>query len=1363
MDRQIRAVSCRVLLGRVLEAAKFFGNPVPRTAAIATALSVCFAVQSLSVVVHASAPPKKQVETPQDEQTSFSAQQLEFFEAKIRPLLVEHCFECHAGENREGELSLDSRAGLMQGGSTGPAIVPGKPEESLLIEAINYEGAYEMPPSNKLKKADIKLLTEWVAQGAAWPEATAEHSKAGNSAFDLSTRRAEHWCWQAIQRPTTSPTASTLPSTSDSIDLWIDHYRSQQQLSSAPPAHQLERLRRVYFDLIGLPPPLEVVEQVIADGSDEQYERIVDQLLKSPQFGERWARHWMDLTRYAETFGHEFDYPIEDAYHYRDYLIRAFNADVPYNQFVLEHIAGDVLPTPRLNPEQQFNESIIGTGFWYFHEATHGPVDVRGDEAGHIDNRIDVLGKTFLGLTISCARCHDHKFDAIATEDFYALAGFLQSSRKQRAMLDPHGRIAHSFEQAKQLTQELQLAWRGWEQSLVQTDRKSISHSLAQTIEFLRTNPRPVIPAALTIQGESMTWTNPSSGKVLKQRIAPQPGFAWQGDEQLWWYDGKAGEALELKFEIPAGGRHQIGLNLTKAPDYGITKITWNGHTLGEPIDAYAAKLTTTGNLVLGELDLTAGPQTLRLEIVGTHPQAIARYMVGLDYVTLQRVDPGPSREQWQQTLAEFATSNKLSVDVLGSWIHWLLDQPREANLPSLSIIHQLVDQPQTPASELILAWLQKGNIESQTSAQSERKTWRNDSKRRLFEDFSDGADNWFFTGSAAGFIASGQRQLAPDGKVLIGPVVSTRTSGDGYYGVIRSPTFEITHPQIHYRLRGRNAQLRVIIDGYHLDTYNALLFEGMTITIPDSEQNQWVTQGNDLRNFLGHRAHLEIIDHGQGFVDISEIWFGETAPPDVPNNSRIAADLQQALPQNPELTQSIPTFVDAFVTRALDIASKTSSAESTTDDDDNLGLTEKLLAAPWANLENDSTPTELQAKFGFEPFVPAQSPHQSNGEGLISTLSEHASSLAVADRELKGVLERALKHGRQAPAPIFVMGMTEGTPENEYLFVRGNHQVLGSMVPRRNLSALSASVAADSTWNEIRGSGRLELANDWVSPNNPLVSRVIVNRLWSHMFGRGLVESVDNFGVLGGKPSHPELLDQLALDFMDDGWSLKRMLRRMVLTQTYQLSSIPDSSAVNKDPDNRLLHCHSVKRLEGEAIRDAILATSGQLDLTQFGPSVPIHLTPFMQGRGRPGQNGPLDGNGRRSVYVEVRRNFLHPMFLAFDTPIPFNTVGRRNVSNVPAQALILMNDPFVIEQSEKWSEQMLSTILDPEQRLAKMFLIALGRPIETAESQECREFLQQQAVAHGQPADEWSTSKLAWRDMAHIIFNLKSFTFVQ
>ena len=217
-------------------------------------------------------------------------------------------------------------------------------------------------------------------------------------------------------------------------------------------------IRRLSFDLTGLPPTPQEVAAFLADPAVDAYERLVDRLLASPRYGERWARHWLDLVRYAETAGHEFDYDIVNAFRYRDYVIRAFNADLPYNRFVTEQIAGDLLESPRRHPAEGFNESVLGTGFYFLGEGTHSPVDVREEQMRRIDNQIDVMSKTFLGLTLACARCHDHKFDPITNKDYYALAGFLRSSRHQQAFIDRPERDRRDVERLQELQETIAAA-----------------------------------------------------------------------------------------------------------------------------------------------------------------------------------------------------------------------------------------------------------------------------------------------------------------------------------------------------------------------------------------------------------------------------------------------------------------------------------------------------------------------------------------------------------------------------------------------------------------------------------------------------------------------------------------------------------------------------------------------------------------------------------------------------------------------------------------------------------------------------------------------------------------------------------------
>ncbi len=371
----------------------------------------------------------------------FDASALESFEKEVRPILAARCQSCHGPSKQKGGLRLDSRASALAGGDSGPAVVPGKPGDSLLVDAINYGEQVQMPPKSKLPPAEVAALTKWVASGAAWP--VDERKGTGGTATVglIWQARAKHWSLLPVRR-VDPPAVKDAAWPRSPIDRFLLARLEAEGLKPAPDAERRAWIRRVTFDLIGLPPRVEDVEAFAADRSDDADEKVVDRLLASPHYGERWARHWLDLVRFAETSGHEFDYAIPDAWRYRDYAIRAFNADVPYDQFVVEHLAGDLLPEPRRHPKDGTNESILATGFYFLGEGTHSPVDLRDEEAGRIDGQIDTLGKAFLGLTLACARCHDHKFDAITTKDYYALSGYLKSSRLQHAFLDPPGRNA---------------------------------------------------------------------------------------------------------------------------------------------------------------------------------------------------------------------------------------------------------------------------------------------------------------------------------------------------------------------------------------------------------------------------------------------------------------------------------------------------------------------------------------------------------------------------------------------------------------------------------------------------------------------------------------------------------------------------------------------------------------------------------------------------------------------------------------------------------------------------------------------------------------------------------------------------------
>jgi len=375
---------------------------------------------------------------------------LELFEKRIRPLLINRCYKCHAkGEDSKSGLRMDARASLLEGGMRGPAIVPGEPEESLLIRAVRQEGntsdgglptstddrnakVPRMPPGKRLSSEEISDLVQWVSLGAPWPSsedyAAAEQSPPTSAEeSDVVVAVPDGWAFEPLSKP-------SIPDVNDDswcqtpIDRFVLARLEAAGLSSSPPAEKHTLIRRATYDLIGLPPTPEEVQDFLEDDSPQAFAKVVDRLLASPHYGERWGRHWLDVVRYAETDGHEFDPDKPGAYLYRDYVVDAFNRDLPYDQFIAEQLAGDLLQQPRLSTDKSYRASEVATAFYWLGEIQNVPVDQAAADANVVENQIDVIGKAFLGLTVACARCHDHKFDPIA--------GILYSSQPSDECLD---------------------------------------------------------------------------------------------------------------------------------------------------------------------------------------------------------------------------------------------------------------------------------------------------------------------------------------------------------------------------------------------------------------------------------------------------------------------------------------------------------------------------------------------------------------------------------------------------------------------------------------------------------------------------------------------------------------------------------------------------------------------------------------------------------------------------------------------------------------------------------------------------------------------------------------------------------------
>ncbi len=352
---------------------------------------------------------------------------IEFFEKKIRPVFAEHCQKCHGGDKVKGGLRLTTRALLLKGGDTGPAVLPGDPEKSLLIRSVGYhDEQLKMPPKGKLSDTQIADLTRWVKDGAAWPESDKTTVAADPKGPLFSKEQREFWAFQPL-RQTMPPAVKNNGWPLSPIDRFLLSRLEEKGLQPAPPADRRTLIRRATFDLTGLPPTPEEVEQFLADKSPDAFARLIDRLLASPTYGERWGRHWLDVARYADSNGLDENTAFGNAWRYRDYVVQAFNKDKPYDQFLVEQLSGDLLPSSGNEAVDQ--EHLTATGFLVLGPKVLAEPDKQKMVMDIVDEQLDVTCRAFLGLTAGCARCHDHKFDPIPTRDYYSLAGIFKSTR----------------------------------------------------------------------------------------------------------------------------------------------------------------------------------------------------------------------------------------------------------------------------------------------------------------------------------------------------------------------------------------------------------------------------------------------------------------------------------------------------------------------------------------------------------------------------------------------------------------------------------------------------------------------------------------------------------------------------------------------------------------------------------------------------------------------------------------------------------------------------------------------------------------------------------------------------------------------
>lgn len=1082
----------------------------------------------------------EEVAVPQD-----SSAEAEFFEKKIRPLLLNRCGECHGEDLQEGGLRIDTHEGFFTGGDSGKLLEPGKPNESRLIQVVRYNADLKMPPKSKIPDSEIADLIKWVEAGAIWPGASASSIPAAPkknipsaNGMEFTPEQKSFWAFQPLTNPA-PPAVARADLARTPLDQFVVAKLQEAKLTPAAPADRRTLIRRVTFDLTGLPPTPEEVANFVNDPAADAFEKVVDRLLATPQYGERWGRHWLDVARYADSNGLDENLAYANAYHYRDYVIKAFNQDKPYDLFLQEQLAGDLLP-----PSDDYhvnNERITATGFLSLGGkmlAEDDPVKMRMDI---IDEQVDTIGRTFLGLTLGCARCHDHKYDPISMADYYGLAGIFHSTKtmenfsvvarwNERPVAAPD-----VLEKHQQLTAELDKQKQSRDALVAAGNQEVLTRVRAQAADYLRSGTihwqRRQLLKQLSPLGDRRGELDPatlvdreaekfSRGNVLVQTTAYGEGIG------VILNGGPMPNFAEYDFILPTAGLHRVELRYAAQESRPIRLFVDGKLIRADAASQVSGSWNPDGQRweVLALLPLKEGAHTLRIERDGAFPH-IDRLLLAPASI--------PGAEQ--------------------------------------AFLTALGEEPEKLAPIFVQQW----------SAALEKS--------------------------------------ATDPRSPFAP----------WHALVQS---------------SRSVSAALLID-----------FSAET-------------------NRLLERYRVV-------FAETDRLW-------------------QETLANN-----------------------KDSGGLSSAD-------REELRQILYSTQGPCGLPAAADIPYG----------------------AETAAQLAALDQSIKQIEQ-------QRPELPLVMAVAETEPVNLKLHLRGNHLTLGPEVPRR-FPRIFGDAGADPIQ---KSSGRLELARWLTRPDHPLTARVMVNRVWGYHFGEGLVRSPDNFGLLGERPTHPELLDWLSNRFIESGWSVKSLHRLILLSSTYQQSGTKDPRIETLDPENRLWSFYPRRRLDAEAIRDGILAVCGTLDSTPGGSLLPTPNRQYVTSTAS--VNPVLYQTNRRSVYLPVVRSALYEVLQAFDFADPSTPNGRRDSTTVAPQALFLMNSDFVSTQTKALAGNLLADTQRTEpDRIGLLYQRLLGRPPAEEELHRAEKYLVAfEKAAQSKQFHPEESRLYAWQSLCRALLSTNEFLFVE
>jgi hypothetical protein len=1110
---------------------------------------------------------------------------VDFFEKKIRPLLVDRCYRCHSSQaaKLKGGLRLDTPDGIRKGGNSGPAIAPGDPEQSLLIKAVRYtDPDLRMPPTKKLSPEEVANLEVWVKSGSPTPLT----DRAGDRLAGDVQSAAKHWAFVPPKEPLV-PLVKFGAWVKNAIDRFILAKLEARGLRPAASADKRMLLRRVTYDLTGLPPTPQTIDAFLADNSPDAFARVVDRLLASPHYGDCWGRHWLDLARYTDDF--------DEAWRYRDWVVRAFNRDLPYDQFIVQQIAGDrLLPNAECgmrnaesktrkadeesepvsairNPHSEFRigaDGIVATtllslGPW-------GGIDRKKRMADIVDDQIDTIGRSFLGLTLACARCHNHKFDPITSADYYGLAGIFYSSR-------------------------------------VISDTVYLSHGTTR----LRV---PLVPAAEVDRHRQQMDRVHALEKKLASAIEEQyAAFAKSLVPQTaryliaaWEFENRPPDQANLTAEEFA----------TRRGVHGFALAQWIGYLGGTPLGDFRLL-----HRPVRDYDGEAG-----IQVWGAHAE---RPWWG--------VNP-TDREVPIETFLLPARTASVNPGVEGGAVGW------------------------------------KSPITGRVRIQG----------RLVDADPHDGSGVAWIVDHAG---ASGRRELSsgdlPNGGVL--RLDEGRTPE-------RLAAVDVKAGDVIY------LQVWLREGDAHYDITNVEL----TITRLDGP-GEWDLVRDGMSHFLEGNPHRDSLGNAKvwGYYDMAGSHRRGRMPalePLLKAWQKMVADNPKGEPGRKAIERVAHEFQAAI---------------------EKAGADGPLVQA----LTGVRSPFWVRARDDGKYL-------SSEGQKALAKLT------AEFDILNQSIPPLPCAHGIEEGGPRFSLFPGIGDVR---IHMRGSYERLGERVPRHFPRVL----AGDRQPTITSGSGRLELAR-WIgSAENPLTARVLVNRLWQHHFGEGIVRTPSNFGRLGSPPSHPELLDWLARRFVESGWSIKALHRLILLSAAYQQASQVSPEMLRADPDNLLFGRMNRRRLEAEALHDSLLSVCGRLDDRQGGPA-----------------DDPQ--SPRRMLYLKVARADRSGFGSLFDAANASMHVEKRTSSTVSPQALYLMNGSLVMDGVQHLVSRPEVARGKPEERVQALYRLVFGRKATAEEvTLGCR-FIERQASESKVAPAAGATSLSPWETYAQALLLSNEFLFV-